>query len=138
MAGVMGTTSSTTTARPLDNDVRARLSRAQTAQRALLDRVDGLLQRLMDAHSPTLSSFEQAWFDELERMRAEFGRLDTRVERAKARVEDLEPALERIKEEASGPKDKAGGVAAGAAGRKVQTVLGDRQVRSIEIKLAQE
>lgn len=50
-----------------------RLARVSGTQRELVSRTDRILQRLMDAHHPSLSVYERKWFEELERMASEFG-----------------------------------------------------------------
>lgn len=95
-------------------NLASRLERTQATQAALLARTDRLLQRLMDMHSPTISTYERKWFDELDRLRAEERKLEPRVERLEAKVEELRPTLEELKRKA----DAAVAAAAVAAGDK--------------------
>lgn len=49
-----------------------RIERIDQTQRATVQRLDTLLQQLMDEHTPQLSVYERRWFDELQRMSHEF------------------------------------------------------------------
>ncbi|WFD30213.1 hypothetical protein MSPP1_001230 [Malassezia sp. CBS 17886] len=62
-----------TDALPSSERMRATLDRLTRTQAAQLQRLDALLQRLMDEHQPELSAHERRWFDELQRIAAEFG-----------------------------------------------------------------
>lgn len=80
-----------------------RLQRVSTRQAALLARTDHLLQQLINAHQPLLSTYETKWFDELGRLEREvLGNergLVQRVENIGAKVGELRPALEQMKRE---------------------------------------
>lgn len=52
--------------------LRERIERINQTQRATVQRLDTLLQQLMDEHTPQLSVYERRWFDELQRMSHEF------------------------------------------------------------------
>ena len=49
--------------------IEARLAKVQEVQKALLARLDHLLQILMERASPGLSEHETKWFEELKRMK---------------------------------------------------------------------
>jgi hypothetical protein len=101
-----------------------RLDRATEAQRSLLQRLDRLLQRLMDAHRPGVSDAERAWFAELARMRSEVERgLGRRVERARETLERTRPRAEAVR----------AGTPALEEGK-----MGARQVRAVEAQLLVE
>lgn len=113
------------------SDLPARLSAAQKRQLDLLARTDRLLQRLMDAHSPTLSTFEKKWFDELGRLQIEEKKLGDRVERVEGRVTDLEPGLRRLKE-------REGEARAQKKEQREQGALGETQRKRLEAMLVEE
>ena len=107
---------------------QSRLATVSSRQERLLARTDRLLQRLMDGHQPTLSTYETRWFDELGRLEKEIkGGLERRTERVQAMLESLLPALEEISK----------GERAPTPGRNSE-VMGDSQVRVMELKLADE
>lgn len=54
----------------VDAGVVERMSQAEMAQKKLLERWDRILQRLMDAHEPVLSAYEQDWIKELDEMQS--------------------------------------------------------------------
>lgn len=78
--------------------IAERLERVSEAQAATVQRIDSLLQRLMDKHQPQLSVYEHRWFDELQRMAREFGVADAgaryvaleRLRRVRANANQLE------------------------------------------------
>lgn len=108
-------------------DLSTRLAEAQKRQLELLGRTDRLLQKLMDAHSPTLSTFEKKWFAELERLKVEEGKLGERVRRVEGRAEELRPGLERLK------------MKQGGEGKKEERgTLGEGQVKKLEGMLVKE
>ena len=56
---------------PRNATSQEKLKRVQDGQRALLSRLDRILQLLMKKASPELSDHETRWFEELKRMKDE-------------------------------------------------------------------
>ena len=74
---------------PLRIASEARWERIQAEQKALLRRLDRMLQGLMEKASPELSEHETKWFEELKRMKEEIsgsGRYDERSLVARTRL----------------------------------------------------
>lgn len=114
-----------------------RLERVSRNQDALLQRTDRVLQKLMDAHQPLLSTYERKWFEELARLenvvegKGSERSLQSRAERLEGQLESLRPALEELKrKEVTGVKEAK--VVESPGG------LGSSQMRSLETKLAEE
>lgn len=115
-----------------DPAVVARLASVQRQQQKTLQRVDSLLQRLMEGHQPQLSVYERRWFDELQRMAREFG-VDTskapspahdRLQKLAHQLEVLRPSLWQYKQRMDEQMPSA--------------MLGTAQLKRIETILAQE
>ncbi|KAG6890889.1 hypothetical protein C0995_000846 [Termitomyces sp. Mi166 len=91
-----------------------RLEAIQTKQKALLGRLDRVLQRMMEQASPGISENETKWFEELGRMKAEvmgFGRYDDESLVARTRLLEREyarltPTLKEIFEKEKHKKEK--------------------------------
>ncbi|GAA5979084.1 hypothetical protein JCM10908_002799 [Rhodotorula pacifica] len=139
-----------------------RLRRAEEKQRELLARTDRVLQRLVESHQPSISTYERKWFDELERLEEQVvGRrsnedgndededddgeetdetratsLEMRAKRVEAMFDALRPGLEDLKRK----KDEAGSRSVnGTPGRRPNgTLLGQNQVKVLEERLAEE
>ncbi|KAK4052043.1 hypothetical protein OIV83_002337 [Microbotryomycetes sp. JL201] len=113
-----------------DEVVKKRLNGAKTRQDELMARVDKLLQTLMNQHHPTLSSFEQNWFDELDMFKDVYeSSVKLRAERVESKVRDLEPSLKEMKDRQAETHKEVG------VGKER---LGQTQVKVFEVKLAQE
>lgn len=125
-----------------------RLERVTNTQNALLARTDRLLQKLMDAHEPVLSTYEKKWFDELGRLEKEVtsakggdSSLQRRAEHVAAQMKELKPALEElrltekkrdlIKGASTNGVTKDGSLASPGG-------MGAGQMKTFEIKLAEE
>lgn len=121
-------------------DLGARLERTQKTQLALLERTDRLLQTLMDRHSPTISTYERKWFDELERLKIEEGKLSTRADRVVARAQDLRPGLEELRRKEMEREMGTGGRAGmgTSAVKREDGKLGALQLTQLEGKLSDE
>ncbi|KAL8291645.1 hypothetical protein RQP46_001903 [Phenoliferia psychrophenolica] len=131
---------STTSDSSGEGGLQGRLEKVTRNQEELVRRTDRVLQRLMDAHEPELSQYERKWFAELERLEKEIegagggaggASLEMRVERVQGQLESLKPALEEIRR-----KDGGGGV--GTPKKGALPVMGESQVRKLEVKLAEE
>ncbi|KAK4051279.1 hypothetical protein OIO90_004760 [Microbotryomycetes sp. JL221] len=110
-----------------------KFEKIQHIQQNLMQRIDKLLQNLMNQHNPNLSSFELKWFDELKRIKKEFEKFEIRLERSQAQVEDLEPLLKQIKDKEQMKSEvTTTGLSQGQSG------LGQQQLHLVETKLAQE
>lgn len=76
--------------------VSERIAQAQERQKELVARSDRVLQKLLDARQPELSTFEVAWFEELEHMQGQvsgdghFGTLQSRLEKITGQVKVLQ------------------------------------------------
>ena len=103
--------------------VAVRVQRVEEAQRVTLQRLDALLQHLMDEHQPQLSVYERRWFDELGRMSAEFqGGARERLLRLEHQLGVLRPVLaERTR-----------------AAPPAESPLGTRQREHVEAALSDE
>ncbi|GAA5883205.1 hypothetical protein JCM1840_004672, partial [Sporobolomyces johnsonii] len=130
LSRLSGELRSSTTSR---EGLAGRLARVEDTQRALLARTDRVLQRLMDAHQPSLSTYEKKWFDELTRLEREVkgtengaagSTLEERARRVEAQMEALRPALEEMRHRKEG-KERPG-------------ELGSGQLQKLEGKLADE
>ncbi|GAA5879559.1 hypothetical protein JCM8547_003105 [Rhodosporidiobolus lusitaniae] len=126
-----------------------RLQRVEAKQRALIERTDRVLQRLIEQHQPEVSTYERKWFDELARLEVQVhgspedgeegggtgGKesLETRARRVEAMVEALRPAMEEIKR-----REKEGMGGGGGRGTPRREGLGGQQVKQLEAKLAEE
>ena len=132
-----------------------RLRRAEEKQRELLARTDRVLQRLVESHQPSISTYERKWFDELERLEEQVvGRredddddedeadetraasLEMRAKHVEAMFAALRPGLEELKrKEEAGLRSKHGtpGRRPGGGG-----ALGQNQVKVLEERLAEE
>ncbi|KWU45781.1 hypothetical protein RHOSPDRAFT_16079 [Rhodotorula sp. JG-1b] len=131
-----------------------RLRRAEEKQRELLARTDRVLQRLVESHQPSISTYERKWFDELERLEEQVvGRregddedevdetraasLEMRARHVEAMFAALRPGLEELKrKEEAGLRSKHGtsGRRPGGGG----AALGQNQVKVLEERLAEE
>ena len=135
-----------------------RLRRAEEKQRELLARTDRVLQRLVESHQPSISTYERKWFDELERLEEQVvGRregddedddedevdetraasLEMRAKHVQAMFAALRPGLEELKrKEEAGLRSKHGtpGRRPGGGG----AALGQNQVKVLEERLAEE
>ncbi|GAA5969759.1 hypothetical protein JCM21900_004192 [Sporobolomyces salmonicolor] len=134
LSRLSGELRSSTTSR---EGLAGRLARVEDTQRALLARTDRVLQRLMDAHQPSLSTYEKKWFDELRRLEREVkgtedgaaGRtLEERARRVEAQTEALWPALEEMRRKKEGKGE----------GKERPGELGSGQLQKLEGKLADE
>ena len=103
--------------------VAVRVQRVEEAQRVTLQRLDALLQHLMDEHQPQLSVYERRWVDELARMSAEFqGGARERLLRLEHQLGVLRPVLaERAR-----------------AAPPAESPLGTRQREHVEAALSDE
>lgn len=125
-----------------------RLERVAQAQEALLGRMDRVLQRLMNAHQPVLSTYETRWFAELERLEKEVvagggggggeGTVEMRLERAVAQFESLRPALEDLKRKEEGKGAVNGARTNGVKAAESPATLGATQMHRLEAKLDEE
>lgn len=107
-----------------------RVRRLEETQTKTVQRLDTLLQQLMDEHTPQLSMYERRWFDELERMAREFSAPDSRAEAQRQKLayqfEVLRPQLQaRAAQLAAAPEPGA-------------SALGTRQLARVEAVLAKE
>ncbi|WFD33639.1 hypothetical protein MCUN1_000452 [Malassezia cuniculi] len=113
-----------------DSPLAARLERVAAAQTAVVQRLDALLQRLMDQHQPQLSVYEHRWFDELQRMAREFGVAEAgsryvaleRLHRLEHQLSVLRPSLASLK----------------GSSQQAPERLGSRQLERVERQLAHE
>ncbi|GAA5873287.1 hypothetical protein JCM3774_005932 [Rhodotorula dairenensis] len=134
-----------------------RLRRAEEKQRELLARTDRVLQRLVESHQPSISTYERKWFDELERLEAQVvghrsgendddgddeeadetraTSLEMRAKHVEAMFEALRPSLEELKRrEEALPRGSNG-----TPSRKPDgATLGQNQVKVLEERLAEE
>ena len=106
--------------------LRARIERIDQTQRATVQRLDTLLQQLMDEHTPQLSVYERRWFDELQRMSHEF--LGDKA-KAKEQLLKLEHQWSHLRHHHHPQSDHV---------RPKSSELGSRQRERIEHTLAQE
>lgn len=131
-----------------------RLRRAEEKQRELLARTDRVLQRLVESHQPSISTYERKWFDELRRLEEQVaGRrpaegddddsdgaadetqaasLEMRAKRVEAMFEALRPGLEELKRQ-NGSRSVDG-----TPGRRPAVSLGQNQVKILEERLSEE
>lgn len=129
----LGTTSSTGAATAAGGLV-SRMNKVEENQVALLERLDRVLQRLMESHQgqDKLSQYEKKWFDELGRMEKQVkGGLEPKAKRVEAMWEELRPGVEEM-----------------AARKKQQQLqvetplrgggLGRTQIKGLESKLSEE
>lgn len=107
-----------------------RVRRLEEAQANTVQRLDTLLQKLMDEHTPQLSMYERRWFDELERMSDEFGAPDSR---AAAQQQKLAHQLDVLR-----PQLQARAAQQAAASEPGASALGTRQLARVEAVLAEE
>lgn len=107
-----------------------RVRRVEATQAATVQRLDTLLQQLMDEHTPQLSMYERRWFDELERMSQEFG---TPHSRAEAQRQKLAHQLEVLR-----PQLQARAAQRDASQAPNASALGTRQLARVEAVLADE
>ncbi|KAI5479721.1 nuclear pore complex, nucleoporin 88 family protein [Pseudohyphozyma bogoriensis] len=127
-----------------------RLERVAKNQEALLQRTDRVLQRLMDAHEPLLSTYEKKWFEELGRLEKEVlaGKggdtsLERRAERVVAQLDSLRPALEELKAKQGGGGQakvgtpKSNGLKSNGS-LDSPSVMGETQMKRLETKLAED
>ncbi|GLB33650.1 putative nuclear pore component [Lyophyllum shimeji] len=92
----------------------ARFKNIQAEQKALLGRMDRLLQSLMERASPELSEHETKWFEELKRMKGEItgiskydeGSLVARTRLLEREYARLMPALKELTEKEKRRKEK--------------------------------
>ena len=106
--------------------LRARIERIDRTQRSTVQRLDALLQQLMDEHTPQLSVYERRWFDELQRMSHEF--LGDKA-KAKEQLLKLEHQWTHLQHHHHLQSDHV---------RPKSSELGSRQRERIEYTLAQE
>lgn len=115
-----------------------RIRRVKAEQENLLRRSDKILQRLMEAHQPLISTFEKKWFDELGRLEGEIfggangGSVSMRVERVQGQIEMLRPDLEALMKKEKGLDGKA------VAERERNKQLGSSQMKKFESLLSDE
>ncbi|KAK7049644.1 hypothetical protein VNI00_005675 [Paramarasmius palmivorus] len=91
---------------PRRQATESRLEKAQEHQKALLRRLDRMLQTMMEKASPELSEHETKWFEELKRMKAEVmgagrydeGSLATRINLLQREYARLTPNLKHVLE----------------------------------------
>ncbi|CBQ67735.1 conserved hypothetical protein [Sporisorium reilianum SRZ2] len=119
-----------------------RVHRLAATQLQLVARIDRALQRLMDSHQPSLSVYENKWFDELERIAAEVGvardatgewRVDTRGNRKalSAKAELLAHQLSLLRPQMAVLREAR-------QARPQQDLLGAEQLRKVERLLSSE
>ncbi|GAA6029974.1 hypothetical protein JCM8097_009196 [Rhodosporidiobolus ruineniae] len=132
-----------------ETSAEARLRRAEQTQQQLVERADRVLQRLMEAHQPEVSTYERRWFDELGRLEVQVHgavdedrataatSLETRACRVEAQFEALRPALEEMKRR-EGAKQAAGGANGAPGTPSGKSGLGQAQLTALERKLADE
>lgn len=79
-----------------------RIAQAQERQKELLARSDRVLQQLLDARQPELSTFEVAWFEELEHLQGQvsgdgqLGTLQSRLEKVTGQVKVLQSQSRKL------------------------------------------
>jgi len=128
--------------RATGTSLATRLETAASTQATLLARADRVLQRLMDAHQPTLSAHETKWFAELKRLQrtveaAGEASLVERARRLEGQVEALRPALVEAKRREREKEDQDRGQPSGGVHR-VEGRLGGEQLKALENRLADE
>ncbi|GJN87826.1 hypothetical protein Rhopal_000781-T1 [Rhodotorula paludigena] len=116
--------------------VEGRVRAVEQAQRALLDRTDRVLQRLVESHQPEVSAPERKWFDELRRLEAQIEgapdgdgaatSLTLRARRLEAQLETLRPALEELRRKGA------------VNGTPQRGALGKAQLDKVENRLSDE
>ncbi|BGP53206.1 hypothetical protein JCM8202v2_000765 [Rhodotorula sphaerocarpa] len=131
-----------------------RLRRAEAKQRELLARTDRVLQRLVESHQPSVSTYERKWFDELERLEeqvvgrredsdgddagaeeAQASCLEMRARRVEAMFETLRPDLEGLRRKREDSKSRS---LNGTPARNPTPGLGQNQVKVLEERLADD
>ncbi|PWZ02689.1 hypothetical protein BCV70DRAFT_196935 [Testicularia cyperi] len=128
-----------------------RIERIAKTQASLIARTDRALQRLMDSHQPSLSIYEQKWFEELRRIGDEVGvveapngalvldsknrkSLSNRASALAHQLELLRPQLERAKQN----QQQRRGADGGAAAEKKGETLGTSQRNKVEAMLSHQ
>lgn len=109
------------------------MRRVKERQIALVARTDRVLQQLMEAHQPVISTFEKKWFEELGRLEVEIEGGDRsilrRAERVQAQIEVLTPGMEELRKKEAGPREVE---------ETRQQELGKTQMRKLEGLLGEE
>ncbi|GAA5923985.1 uncharacterized protein JCM15063_005516 [Sporobolomyces koalae] len=118
-----------------------RMKLVEENQVRLLDRLDRVLQRLMERHQgeDKLSTYEKKWFDELGRLEKEVkGGLDAKAKRVEAMWDELRPGVDEIvarrKQQNSLDQHHQQPYSSSPA----RTGLGKAQIQGLEAKLAEE
>ncbi|GAA5894597.1 uncharacterized protein JCM6883_002150 [Sporobolomyces salmoneus] len=115
--------------------VVTRMNRVETTQVGLLERLDRVLQRLMEKHQgqDKLSTYEKKWFEELGRIEKQVkggsGGLESKAKRVEAMWEELRPGVEEMVRKKSLTAETT---STGPGG------LGKTQIRGLETKLSEE
>jgi nucleoporin NUP82 len=112
----------------------SRMNKVEENQVALLERLDRVLQRLMESHQgqDKLSQYEKKWFDELGRMEKQVkGGLEPKAKRVEAMWEELRPGVEEM---AARKKQQQQEVETPSRGGG----LGRTQIKGLESKLSEE
>ncbi|BGP13210.1 hypothetical protein JCM10213v2_001129 [Rhodosporidiobolus nylandii] len=115
-----------------------RLRQVEANQRALIERTDRVLQRLMEQHQPEISAYERKWFDELGRLEKQVhggadgggSSLEVRAERVQAMWDQLRPGVEELRR-----RELA---RTGREGTPRKGEMGAGQMKLLEGKLADE
>ncbi|KAG5643781.1 hypothetical protein DXG03_009660 [Asterophora parasitica] len=92
----------------------ARFKKVQAEQKTLLERLDRMLQGMMERASPEISEHEAKWFEELKRMKGEIsgvgkydeGSLAARTRLLEREYARLKPALKELSEKEKRRKEK--------------------------------
>jgi len=113
-----------------DSGLSGRMKRVEQVQVGLLERLDRVLQGLMERHQgrDELSLYEKKWFDELKRVEREQVGLGMKSRRVEAMWEELSRDVERMSERKRRERE----------GTPVKGGLGKEQVRGLEEKLSIE